>query len=342
MALTLKDIAKMVGVAESTVSRAINNKAGVGEDTRKEILRIVEKYNYKPNQMARGLAKQETRILALIVSDLSIQSHLQIINKVEEIANNEGYQVILCNTRNSSAREKDYLNLLERNQVDGGIIVGSKLTDENIINTSLRGDNILVLINRLTEELLIPTVLIDKVEGAYLAVKHLLEQGLQRIAIVMGDYDSYEESEKLAGYKNALNDYGLEYDESYVIAASGKKSDGHNAFMRAIDLPQPPRSFFVTNELMTAGLIESIKMGGYLIPEDFAIVCYGESILTSVIEPSLTVVAEPLDKMGEIAAEYLIKLINEDSLSAMIKVLKPELKINDSSTPQIINKKRED
>lgn len=337
MALTLKDIAKMVGVAESTVSRAINNKAGVGEDTRKKILEIVEKYNYKPNQMAQGLAKQETRIIALFVPDLSIHSHLQIMKKVEEVANNAGYQVILCNTRESSEREKAYLNLLEKNQVDGAIIVGSKLTDENIINTALRGDNIIVLINRLTEEILLPTVLIDKARGAYLATEHLIKQGFEKIAIIMGNTTNYTESEKLAGYKDALADYGLEYDESYVFSSSGEKKDGHNAFMKAIDLTYIPRAFFVTNELMAAGLVESIKMGGYLIPEDFATVCYGESILTSVIEPSLTVIAEPLEEMGSIASEYLIQLIKGNSPSEIIKVLKPELKINDSSTPQIIN-----
>ncbi len=342
MALTLKDIAKMVGVAESTVSRAINNKPGVGEDTRRKILNIVEEYNYKPNQMARGLAKQETRIIALFVPDLSLNSHLQIMNKVEGVANNQGYQVILCNTRESSEREKAYLNLLEKNQVDGAIIVGSKLTDENIINTVLRGDNIIVLINRLTEELLLPTVLIDKTRGAYLATEHLIEQGFKKVALIMGDTNSFNENEKLTGYKNALQDYEQEYDESYVFASKGKKEDGHKAFMQAIELPQIPRAFFVTNELMAAGLVESIKMGGYLIPEDFAVVCYGKSILTSVIEPSLTVVDEPLQEMGKIAAKYLIQLINGNSPSEMIKVLKPELKINDSSTPQIINNNKED
>ncbi len=338
MALTLKDIAKELGVAESTVSRAINNKPGVGEDTRRKILALAEKYNYKPNQMARGLAKNETGMLALLVPDLTLPSHLQIMNTIEDIASREGYQIILCNTRNNPERESSYLNLLERDQVDGAIIVGSRLANENVINTVLRGNNKIVLLNCLTEELLIPTVLIDKSEGIYLATKHLLEQRYKKIALVTADLADFGEEEKLSGYKKALKESGLKYDENYVISGNGNKEDGYKAFLQSVELPEPPHSFLVTNEFMTAGLVESIKMGGYLIPEDFAVVCYGESILTSIIEPPLTVVSEPLEEMGRVVADNLIKLIRGESPGEMIKVLKPELKVNNSSVSKVINK----
>lgn len=331
MSLTLKDIAEMVGVAESTVSRAINDKPGVGEKTKQEIMEIVRKYNYKPNQLAQGLAKQETHILALFLPGLDTPAYPEIIKNIEAVANDEGYQVVLCNTDNDIQKERAYLNLLERNQIDGAIIVGGELADEHILSTALKGDNLIVLINRLTEELLIPTVLVDNARGAYLATEYLIKQDFKQIGIIMGDDKDFLEGEKLAGYKEALTDYNLNFRTDMVISTEGKRKDGYQAFLKMMELNNPPRGFFVTNNLIAVGLVEAIKMGGYLIPDDFSVVGYGESLLTSVVDPPLTVVAEPLAELGKAAANNLIKLINDESPGEMIKVLDPVLKIRGSS-----------
>src|SRR5690554_5983241 len=129
MSLTLKDIAKIVGVSESTVSRAINNKPGVGKETRKEVMEIVRKYNFRPNQLAQGLAKKETHIIALILSDLNTSGYSEIIKNIEEAANDKDYQVILCNTANNLNKEKAYLQLVSHNRVDGAIVLGGELAN---------------------------------------------------------------------------------------------------------------------------------------------------------------------------------------------------------------------
>jgi len=324
--LTLKDIAEMVGVAESTVSRAINGKPGVGEKTRNEILRIAKKYNFKPNKLAQGLAKQETHILALLLPKVSKGNYSTIIENIEKIAEKNGYQIILCNTNNDLKKEKSYLDLLEEKRVDGAIILGGELADQHIVNTKLRGNDNIVLVNRLCEEVLIPTILIDSSYGSYLATKHLIDKGYNNIALITGNEDDYIESEKIKGYKNALKENKIEVDRSLILKTDGSRQAGYDAFFKLVGLGNPPDSFFVTEDLLAVGLVESIKMGGYFIPQDYAVISYGDTIINSIVEPELTRVVEPLGKAGELAAEVLINLINDSNTKEEIEVLKPTLK----------------
>ena len=335
MSLTLKDIARMAGVAESTVSRAVNNKAGVGKKTKEKVMKIVEKYNFQPNQLAQGLATQETHMLALILSDLTTPGYNDIIKNIEAFANQQGYHLIICNTDNNLEKEKAYLELVSNNRVDGAIIIGGDLADKNVLNLALNKDDLIVLVNCLAEELLIPTVLIDNARGAYLATTHLLEQGMKKVAIVMGDRNIFLESEKLDGYYQALKDYGISINEEYIIETDASREGAYNAFLKSIELSEPPEAFFLTGDILAIGLIDAIKTGGYFIPDDFAIVAYGESLITSIISPPLTVVAEPLEELGKYAAEYLIELILDNKPEEMIKVLEPVLKLRQTSIPQI-------
>ena len=335
MSLTLKDIAKMVGVAESTVSRAINNKPGVGEETRKKIMKIVEKYDYQPNKMAQGLAKKETHLIALFLPELKNLSNLEIIQSVEEVMEKENYQVILCNTQNEIEKENKYLSLLEKNQIDGALIAGNYLNNPYILRLALNEDSHLVLLNAYTDEVPIPTVLIDNSEGGYLATSHLIEQGIERIGMVMGSEDNFIEGEKLSGYKRALNDYGISFDENLLYSSEGGYEDGYQAFLKLIQTTPMPQGFFISNNYLTLGFMEALKRGGYFVSQDFAVVSYGDDLLSSVISPSLTVVAEPLERLGELAGEYLIKLIKGDYPEEMIKVLNPVLKVRNSSNLKI-------
>ncbi len=333
MPLTLKDIAKIAGVAESTVSRAINNKPGVGAQTREKIMEIVREHNYQPNQLAQGLAKRETHLLALIVADLTGPGYSEIIKSMEKTANQAGYQLIICNTDHNLAKEKTYLNLVGQHRVDGAIILGGTLANNNIMKLALNQDELLVLVNCLAEEVLIPTVLVDNARGGYLATVHLLEQGLEKIALVMGPTNDFLESEKLNGYQQALADYNIPFREQLIIKTDLSREGGYNAFFRVMKIDELPDGFFVTNDLLAIGLTEAIKMGGYLIPGDFALVGYGDSIISAVINPALTVVAEPLQQLGRLAAEYIIKLINDQAIEEVIRVLEPELMIRESSSP---------
>src|SRR6056297_849815 len=331
MQITLKDIARIAGVAESTVSRALNNKSGVGKDTKLKILKIAKENNYRPNQLARGLAAKKTNMLAVILSEMDSPGNIEIVKSIEKSADEKGYQIILCNTNNQEEKEKNYLSLLESNQVDGAIFIGGKLVGSHLLRASFSPENNIVLVNRLAEENFFASVLTDYRQGVYKAVEHLLQEGFKKIALVCGDRDDLIEAEKISGYKDALSDAGLKVNADLIFPTKADRKAGYNVFLEIIEGDIIPDAFISTRELTTIGLVEAVKMGGNFIPEDFAVVGYGDNIISSVIDPPLTVLSEPVEKLGQYSLEFLLKLINEELNSQQIKVLTPELIIRESS-----------
>ncbi|MFP4020931.1 MAG: LacI family DNA-binding transcriptional regulator [Halanaerobium sp.] len=331
MQITLKDIARMADVAESTVSRALNDKPGVGRETKLKILKIAKKNNYRPNQLARGLAAKKTNMLAVIMAEMDSPGNIEIVKSIEKAAEKEGYQIILCNTNNQEEKEKSYLSLLESNQVDGAIFIGGKLVGSHLLRASFSPENNIVLVNRLAEENFFTSVLTDYRQGIYKAVEHLLQQGFEKIALICGDKDDLIEAEKISGYKEALNDAGLKVNADLIFPTKADRKAGYNVFLEIIEGDIIPEAFISTRELTTIGLVEAVKMGGNFIPEDFAVVGYGDNILSSAIDPPLTVISEPVEKLGKYSLDFLLKLINEELNSQQIKVLTPELIIRESS-----------
>ena len=331
MQITLKDIARMAGVAESTVSRALNDKKGVGEETKLKILKIAKEHNYRPNQLARGLAAKKTNMIAVFLSEMDSPSNIEIVKHLEAAAESEDYQMILCNTNNQEEKEKRYLSLLESNQVDGAIFIGGKLVGSHLLRASFSSDNSIVLVNRLAEENFFTSVLTDYSSGIYQAVKHLIKQGYQKIALVSGPKDNLVEEEKTTGYMEALEESELKLNHDLIYSTESSREAGYNAFLKIIESEVIPDAFISTKELTTIGLVEAIKMGGYFIPDDFAVVGYGDNILTSIIEPPLTVLSEPLAELAKKSFYFLLKLINDGLDSQKIEVLNPSLIIRDSS-----------
>ncbi|ADQ15399.1 LacI family DNA-binding transcriptional regulator [Halanaerobium hydrogeniformans] len=331
MQITLKDIARMAGVAESTVSRALNDKKGVGKETKLKILKIAKEHNYRPNQLARGLAAKKTNMIAVVLSEMDSPGNIEIVKYLEKAAENVNYQIILCNTNNQQEKEKTYLSLLESNQVDGAIFIGGKLVGSHLLRASFSNENSIVLVNRLAEENFFTTVLTDYSNGIYQAAKHLLKEGYQKIALVSGPKDNLVEEEKTNGYLQALEESGLKIKEDLIYSTDSSREAGYNAFLKIIESEVIPDAFISTKELTTIGLVEAIKMGGYFIPDDFAVIGYGDSILTSIIEPPLTVLSEPLEELAKKSFNFLLKLINDDLDSKKIEVLNPSLIIRDSS-----------
>jgi DNA-binding LacI/PurR family transcriptional regulator len=330
MGITMKDIAEMVGVAESTVSRAINNKPGVGEETRQEILKIANKHNFRPNQLAQNLARQETQMIGLILPDITSLSYSEVARGIQDTAREEGYQLLLCNTDGDQDQEIKYMNWLQSNQIAGAIFLGRQLASEQIIKLGLE-DYPLVLANRLVEEMMIPSVIIDYKEGAYKAVHHLLDQGYHRIGLVNGPQDNWQAQNRLQGYKQALKDEKVEFDSELVVNKEWSREGGYQGFLELVELPEPPEAIFAANDLLAAGVVEAIKMGGYLIPHDLAVVGFEDTVVTSVIDPPLTTVAQPMYKLGIEAAHKLFSLIKEEELEQQIEVLDCELIIREST-----------
>ena len=330
MGITMKDIADIVGVSESTVSRAINDKAGVGEKTKKEILEVAKKYNFRPNQLARNLAKQSTNIIGLILPDISSLFYSEVAKGIQDVARQNDYQLILCNTNNDSQEEKDYIEWMQNNKIAGIIFLGKGLDNDQIIKLGL-SDYPLVLADRLIEELMIPSVIIDNNTGAYNATKHLIKKGHENIALINGPQKELRSQSRLQGYKKALVDFGIEFKPELVLNKELTRESGYQSFLELIEFKEPPTAIFAANDLLAVGLVEAIKTGGYLIPQDISVVGFEDTIVTSIINPSLTTVAQPMYQLGVTSAQKLLSLINEKEIKEQIEILETELIIRDST-----------
>ncbi len=326
----MKDLAEMAGVAESTVSRAINDKSGVGEETRRKILKLAKKYNFRPNQVARNLAKQETKMIGLILPDISSLFYSEVARAIQDVALENGYQVLFCNTDSSQKQEQNYVEWLKSNQIAGAIFLGEKLVNNQIIKLGL-GKYPIVLANRLVEEVMLPSVIIDNTQGAYKGVTHLLEQNYRRIALITGPEGNWQAQNRLQGYQQALKDGGVEFDSDLILRKSLTRKSGYQGFLELVELEAPPEAIFAANDLLAVGAVEAVKMGGYLIPQDIAVLGFEDTIVTSIIDPPLTTVAQPMYQLGERAAEKLFSLITEEPAGEEIEVLDCELIIREST-----------
>lgn len=328
--ITMKDIAAKLGVSESTVSRAINNKAGVGESTRQKILDIARKYNYQPNLLARNLARQESNMIGLILPDISSSFYSEVTRAIQDIATENGYQVIVCNTDGDEKREATYIEWLQGNKIAGIIFLGDGLANNKIINLGLSGYPI-VLANRLVEEVMLPSVIIDNNTGAFEATKHLLEREHKRIALINGPKDNLASQNRLQGYQQALKEYHLDYDSQLIINKDWSRECGYQGFLELLNLEEPPTAIFAANDLIAVGVIDAIKMGGYLIPEEIAVVGFEDTIVTSIIEPPLTTVAQPMYELGANSAQKLFALIEDEDIEEDIEILTSKLIVRKST-----------
>ncbi|SDM08521.1 LacI family DNA-binding transcriptional regulator [Halarsenatibacter silvermanii] len=330
MSVTLKDLAEMAEVAESTVSRALNDRPGVSEKTRQEILRLAKEHNYRPNRMAQGLAGQKTRILGLILPDLDDPSHYHIIESVESVLEDTGYQLVICNTRRDPKKCRNYLNLIEYDQLDGALLVGGVKAGSKLIELTWERDNRIVLANLLVEELKLPSHLVNYRQGGRLAARELLPSSAQKLesgppAILMGDENDYVEDERRQGFTEECRDRGM--GEPEVVSGVFSHEDGYRAFLELVEEHYPlPEGFYLTSNLPAAGLIEAIKMGGYMIPEDFQVVGTGSNMMTEMIKPELSVIHEPLEELAVDAINTLLKLVRDEDIEEEIKVYDPELR----------------
>jgi DNA-binding LacI/PurR family transcriptional regulator len=225
----MKDIAEIVGVSESTVSRAINNKAGVGAKTKEEILEVAKKRNFQPNRLAQNLAKQETNVIGLLLPDISSLFYSDVARGVQDYATKEGYQVIVCNTDDNKEHEINYINWLKSNKVAGMIFLGGGLVNNEIVKLGLT-DYPIVLANRLVEQVTLPSVLIDDTSGAFKATEHLLDKEYERIGLVLGPANSWQSQNRLQGYKRALQQRKIDYDSNLVLNKSWTRKSGYQGF----------------------------------------------------------------------------------------------------------------
>ena len=337
MKINIKDVAKKAGVSTATVSRVLGDFPGVREKTRKKVLKTVKKLNYEVNAVARSLRQKKTNSIGIIVGNVLSQFYSIIAKSVEDTANKFGYHTILCNGDENPQKELEYLKVLKSNRVDGIILTPTGKNSEyvqHLINSRTK----VVLLDRLIEGVDCDAVLVDNTNGAYKAVKYLIDQGYRKIGIVNGYLDRTTGAERLKGYLQAIEEAGIAKDDSLIKIGNFKKESGKKLTGELLKQSNRPEAIFATNIDMSMGALIAIKEMGLTIPDDIGIVCFDDSDWASILEPSITVIRQPVYQLGSTAAELLIREIGDEEKNLdhkpTVVTLNTELVIRNSTKKQ--------
>lgn len=332
MSITIKDIAKMANVSTASVSRVLNNPEKVKADTRAVIEDIIKKNNFKPNALARGLLKNATNTIGVVIPDINNLFYPAVIRGIEDYFEQMNYNIFLCNTDIKIEKEIKYVNTLLEKRVDGILFLGTRPVDQSKSNhIKALSERIPVLI--INDTILgskVYSVVTDEIEGAYKIVKYLLELGHTRIAHITGDSEYSTYQNKKEGYLTALGEHHIKLGDDYIIKDVPYPEGGYRAAMKLLDMAGAPTAIFTASDQIAVGVIKAVFEKGYRIPEDISIAGYANIPMSGYLYPELTTVDQFPYETGRIAAETLYKLINGEKLMQKRIILEPQLLIRKS------------
>jgi len=342
-AITIKDIAKALGLSTSTVSRALRDSYEISPETKKLVLEYAEKNNYHPNPIALSLKERRSRSIGIIVCEIANSYFSQAINGIESIAYNNGYNVIIAQSRESFDREMLNLQYLTSRSIDGLIISVSTETKDFTYLKELNSKGMpIVFFDRIVSEIETHKVIADNYKGAYDATMHLINNGYRRIATVSNPELLSITKERLAGYKAALAVSGIEIDDSlikYCQHGGMIVAEVEEAVNELLRLSEKPDAIFASADKLTTNCLRILKAKGISVPEDMGLLGFSNTDLTELLDPPLSIIKQPAFEMGEIATTLLLQLIESKRpvTDFETKVLPTELLIR-GSTKKIKNK----
>lgn len=336
-AVTIKDIAKALGLSTSTVSRALRDSYEISAETKQLVLECAEKLNYKPNPIALSLKEKRSRSIGVVVCEIANNFFSQIINGIESIAYDKGYNVIVAQSRESYEREVIDLQFLASRSVDGLIIsLSTETTDLTHIKALHDRGMPIVLIDRINDEIDTHKVIVDNYKGVYEATEHLIKNGFKRIAAIAGSEFLSITNERLAGYHDALKANNLSFSKEYVqhcFYGGMIFSEVEEAMNKLLTLKHRPDALITTSDKLTTGCLKTMKRRGLHVPKDMAIIGFSNSDIMELFDPPLTYIRQPAEEMGRDATELLLQLIESKRPITEFekRVLSPQLIIGSSS-----------
>jgi LacI family transcriptional regulator len=328
--VTIKDIARMANVSHTTVSRALNDKSRIKNETKEKILSIARELNYRPDFIARSLVMKRTKTLGLVITTISNPFYIELAQGIEATARGLGYNIILCSTHGDLSVEKQYVDMLRSKGVDGIIFTSAHLGDPNIVVLAEESFP-MVLVNRRTYHPLVKEKVdyigVNNILGGFLAVEHLIRLGHRQIGIIGGSAESSVAFERLEGAKKALRSYNLEQRTDCFWEGDFLKESGYRGGRRFLEMAEPPTAIFATNDYMALGTYQAIAEEGLRIPEDVALVGFNDIEFTAMKGIDLTTIGQKKFEMGALAVKTLVEKIEsgESKPSAKEVLLKPEL-----------------
>jgi LacI family transcriptional regulator len=327
---TIREVAESAGVSYATVSHVINNTRLVSPETRERVLAAMDALNYRPNALARSLRQGKTNTIGLVLPDSANPFFAEISRSIEDEAFKKGYSVFLCNTELDTQRELFYVDVLSKKQVDGIIFVAAGDTADSL-DYLIQRRMPLVMIDREVPNVEADAVLTDNQLGGYLATHHLLDLGHRRIACIAGPSSITPSAERIIGYRKALEEAGVSYDEKLILRGDYHAQSGMDITHIILGMDPRPTAIFALNDLMALGALRAAAEAGYSVPNDLSVVGYDDLEISHFTNPPLTTIAQPKKEVGTRAVNLLVERMSKKSQPPVRLVLPPELIVRRST-----------
>lgn len=350
--VTIKDIAEHAGVSKSLVSRYINNQKGVSQKSGEKIQAAITKLNYRPNAIARSLVKQQTGVIGVVVDDICSAFIYPLINEIENYIDSleKDYDVIFCNANNSVIHKEQHIHRLTQGRVDGLIIYGSFVTDDDLIRNLVNSGFPFVLVENDLDNPKINKVVINNRSGARAAVELMLSRGLRNVIHLMGNPEVKISYDRKNGYLDALETYGIEYKEGMIRIPDFSNMDinipsaditykreffahGYQETKKMIETNTLPEGLFCASDITAFGAIKALEEHGLKVPDDISIVGFDNEnpYLVNYNCDLITTVRQPLEEVGRLAAKRIIECVEAPYDKAKRSVVETELIVRNST-----------
>ncbi|MCP4142569.1 MAG: LacI family transcriptional regulator [Chloroflexi bacterium] len=305
---TIRDVAKLAGVAPITVSRVINDSSYVKLDTRERVEAAIEELGYVPNMLGQSLRFKQTMTLAVIITDITNPFWTTVTRGVEDVAQEHGYLTILCNTDESENKQEQYLQMLLRRRIDGILLVSAS-NDAKPVELVKKQKIPLVLMDRNVENVDVDIVRSDTEEGAYKLTNHLLSLGHRKITMLAGPRDIFTSVDRTKGFCRAFEEVGIEISNEQIIWGEFTKEAGYLMAQQALQNDILPTALFAANNFVAVGALQALQEKDIRVPEQIAIVAVDDIPPAYTINPFLTVAKQPAREMGKQAAQLLLNRV---------------------------------
>ncbi|MEJ8548989.1 catabolite control protein A [Bacillus velezensis] len=329
--ITIYDVAREANVSMATVSRVVNGNPNVKPTTRKKVLEAIDRLGYRPNAVARGLASKKTTTVGVIIPDISSIFYSELARGIEDIATMYKYNIILSNSDQNLEKELHLLNTMLGKQVDGIVFMGGNITDEHVEEFK-RSPVPIVLAASVEEQGETPSVAIDYEQAIYDAVKLFIDKGHRDIAFVSGPMqEPINRSKKLQGYKRALEEAAIPFNEQFVAEGDYTYDSGMEALQSLMSLDRKPTAILSATDEMALGIIHAAQDQGLSIPDDLDIIGFDNTRLSLMVRPQLSTVVQPTYDIGAVAMRLLTKLMNKEPVEEHIVELPHRIELRQST-----------
>ncbi len=332
--ITIKEMARMLGVSKSTVSRALRDSGEIGEETKQRVLELARELSYFPNPIALSLVGNKSNTIGVIVPDIANPFFSSVIGGIEEVAYSRGYHVMIYQSHDSYERERMDARHISARHADGLIIsIASHSADFEHLKALQDNGIPIVLFDRFIEEIQTHKVQVDDYKGAFEATEHLVSQGCRKIAHISGPLNLSISRHRLRGYRDVLAKYDIPFREEWVVTCEYNQEEGADRAYQLMALRERPDAIFAASDRIAIGVHLALKQLGYRMPDDIALIGFSDLPVSALLDPPLSTVVQPTKEMGHCSAELLLSLIESKKPPAAFetKVLQSRLVIRRSS-----------